>query len=350
MSAVETIKEVISRIKSAKEKLKSWLTNAGVTVPDGTKLDGMVEMLDDVSVSGGDDSEYIDGGFLFARNVQISIDKIYTVLKKIRNFYSMEWMFQNCTQLNSVDLSFLNTNKVEKMNGLFGNCSKITELNMSGFDTRSVKNMASMFSGCSKLKHIDLSSFDTSKTEFFGSMFEGCSMLTEIDVSGFDTSNAVNMYGMFSNCSMLEELDLSSFDTSNVTKMNNMFYGCQSLKNLLYFSAMNGAGLSIYFPKGSSSKRYSLKRLTFRNDLPDGKYAIRSAVDISYCSMERSGFLEMIGTITDVSALGLSESVTKIAITGNPCVTGTLSDGTACDVLNDEDRSIATAKGWTLVE
>lgn len=84
--------------------------------------------------------------------------------------------------------------------------------------------------------------------------------------------------------------------------------------------------------------------------MPDGKYAIRSAVDISYCSMERSGFLEMIGTITDVSALGLSESVTKIAITGNPCVTGTLSDGTACDVLNDEDRSIATAKGWTLVE
>lgn len=65
MSAVEMIKTAIARIKSAKEKLRTWLTNAGVTVPDGTKLDGMVDMLDDVSVSGGDDWEITDASRLF---------------------------------------------------------------------------------------------------------------------------------------------------------------------------------------------------------------------------------------------------------------------------------------------
>lgn len=84
--------------------------------------------------------------------------------------------------------------------------------------------------------------------------------------------------------------------------------------------------------------------------MPEGKYAIRSEINISYCNMERSGFLEMIDTITDVSSLSLSSSYKKITITGNPCVTGSLSDGTACETLTDEDRSIATTKGWTLVE
>ena len=50
----------------------------------------------------------------------------------------------------------------------------------------------------------------------------------------------------------------------------------------------------------------------------------------------------MFNTLPDVSALGLNSNYTKITITGNPCV----KDGT----LSSEDRAIATAKGWTLVE
>ena len=62
-------------------------------------------------------------------------------------------------------------------------------------------------------------------------------------------------------------------------------------------------------------------------------------------------FVEMVESLQDIN--GESDSVknyAKITITGNPCVTGKLSDGTVCDVLTDTDRAIATTKGWTLIE
>ena len=180
-------------------------------------------------------------------------------------------------------------------------------------------------------------------------MFYKCYALRAIDLSKFDTSNVSDMAQLFNDCNIIEKIDFSTIETSSVRAMYSIFEKCVKLKEIIGFSSVNIKQGNIGFPKGSSSKRYSLKRLTFRNDLPDGKYAIRSAINISYCSMERSGFLEMIDTITDVSSLGLSASYTKITITGNPCVTGTLADGTACDVLTDADLSIATSKGWTIV-
>ena len=58
----------------------------------------------------------------------------------------------------------------------------------------------------------------------------------------------------------------------------------------------------------------------------------------------------MFNTLPDVSTQTYSENYKKITLTGNPCITGTLKDGTTCETLTDEDRAIATNKGWTLVE
>lgn len=69
--------------------------------------------------------------------------------------------------------------------------------------------------------------------------------------------------------------------------------------------------------------------------------AIRSAIYIPYCSFDRDGMVEMFNTLPDVSNLGLGANNVKITITGNPCIT----DGT----LTDEDKMIATEKGWVLV-
>ena len=47
--------------------------------------------------------------------------------------------------------------------------------------------MSGMFSGCSSLASLDLSSLDTSKVESMSYMFSGCSSLASLDVSGLDT-------------------------------------------------------------------------------------------------------------------------------------------------------------------
>ena len=125
--------------------------------------------------------------------------------------------------------------------------------------------------------------------------------------------------------------------------MSGIFSYCTALAEILGFSAMCAEGLDVGLPKGGQySGTFALRRLTFRTDLPDGQYSIRSNIDIRYCSFDRAGMVEMFGTLPDLNGSGVSTSNRKITITANPCV----KNGT----LTSADRSIATAKGWTLVE
>ena len=145
---------------------------------------------------------------------------------------STAYMFQNCYNLTSLDLSSFDTSKVTDMNQMFYYCYNLTSLDLSNFDTSNVTSMRDMFNNCYNLTSLDLSSFDTSKvTSMFG-MFNNCSKLTSLDLPSFDTSHVTSMSSMFSRCSKLSSLDLSSFDTSNVASMYSMFYGCSSLTSL----------------------------------------------------------------------------------------------------------------------
>ena len=115
---------------------------------------------------------------------------------------------------------------------MFRNCSNLISLDLSGFDTSDVIAMDGMFDGCENLTTLDLSNFDTSNLDSMWSMFLNCENLTSLDLSSFDTSKVKNMFSMFENCHHLIELDLSSFDTSKVENMRNMFWGCDSLTTI----------------------------------------------------------------------------------------------------------------------
>lgn len=99
-------------------------------------------------------------------------------------------------------------------------------------DTSNVTYMEYMFEGCSNLTSLDLSSFDTSNVTSMYSMFDHCTSLTSLDLSNFDTSNVTRMNFMFWNCSSLTTLNLSNWDTSKVTSYSNMFRDCSSLSTV----------------------------------------------------------------------------------------------------------------------
>ena len=63
---------------------------------------------------------------------------------------------------------------------------------------------------------LDISMLDTGKVESFTSMFFCCNKLKELNLLNLDTAKAVDMGCMFWNCSSLIELDLSSFNTELV--------------------------------------------------------------------------------------------------------------------------------------
>ena len=94
------------------------------------------------------------------------------------------------------------------MNYMFDGCSALESLNLTNFNTAEVTNMSYMFKGCSALTSLDLTNFNTAKVEYMSNMFEGCSALTTIYVS-------------------------DKFVTSQVTYSDDMFNGCKSLKGFI---------------------------------------------------------------------------------------------------------------------
>ena len=282
---------------------------------DGYSLDAMPDAIRGIQGGGGADFEISDASYLF--------------------YGGARWDYKDV---------FLNalTDKLTGIKGMFYNCATLQNIDLSRFDTSSITDMSYIFYGCTLLENVEISNLNTSKVTQLSSMFCNCSNLKEIDLSSFDTSRCVTLSQFVMNCSKLKKINLSNFDTARTTDFSNIFSGCKELEEIIGFSATNKSGINIYFPYGTSSAYPAkLKRLVFRTDLPEGTYSIRSAINIKYCAFERTGMVEMFNSLPDISGLSLSASYKKITITGNPCVV----DGT----LTDDDKAIATNKGWTLV-
>ena len=143
-----------------------------------------------------------------------------------------QFLFNNLTNLKSIEFDNFSTIGTNNMLGTFQNCKALTTLDLSTFDTSSVTNMANMFLECSNLTILDVSGFDTSSATNMAYMFRGCSGLTTLDVSKFNTNNVTNMQAMFFECSSLTTIDVSEFDTSSVTTMKEMFKNCKKVNSL----------------------------------------------------------------------------------------------------------------------
>jgi surface protein len=84
-------------------------------------------------------------------------------MKKITNQFNMSYMFDNCYELSSLDLSKFNTENVTNMKYMFDNCWELSSLDLSNFNTAKVEDMSYMFSDCWELSSLDLSNFYTAK-------------------------------------------------------------------------------------------------------------------------------------------------------------------------------------------
>lgn len=311
-----SIQSEINRIKAAAAAIAASIKNKGVTVPDGTKLDGMAALVDSIqtgSGSGGDVPAISDASYFFYQGARV--DEFESLKKCVSKPSKMQYMFASAT-IQNLDLSWLDTSAVTNMNNAFYSLKGTPTLDLRCLDTSNVTNMSYALAYC-EAEQILLDGIDTSHVTDMSYMCNACKYLTSIDFSGIDTSQVNNMAGIFGYCTALTEI--------------------------LGFSATCMDGLNIGLPKGGQySGAYALRRLTFRTDLPDGQYSIRSNIDIRYCSFDRAGMVEMFESLPDLNGSGVSTSNRKITIISNPCV----KDGS----LTSEDRSIATAKGWTLVE
>ena len=114
-------------------------------------------------------------------------------------------------------LEYLNTSEVTYMNYMFYDCSDLTSIDVSHFNTDKVTNMSGMFSYCQKIKSLDLSSFNTAKLEAMDYMFSMCINLQTIYVSdGWSTVAVDDSENMFDYCEDLVGGKGTAYDSDHV--------------------------------------------------------------------------------------------------------------------------------------
>lgn len=202
------------------------------------------------------------------------------------------------------DFSNLDFSAVRDWDYMFYYCTNLQEIDCRGFNLTDETTLTYMFRSCSNLSSIITDGLDTSNIESVSRLFQGCTSLKSVDLSQWSTSSLTNLAYIFSGCSGLTSVNMSGWDLSRLTTdalMRYAFYGCTSLTEL------------------------NMDGVTF----PD--YNINMELD--NCTA-----LTVESLLSILNSLPQLDGHTRTLFIG--------SDNLA--KLSDEQKAIATNKGWTL--
>ena len=72
----------------------------------------------------------------------------------------MAYMFNQCNKLKEIKgINNFDTSKVTAMETMFNECRELEYLDLSNFDTYNIENMSFMFNKCNNLKYLNLLNF-----------------------------------------------------------------------------------------------------------------------------------------------------------------------------------------------
>lgn len=157
---------------------------------------------------------------------------------------SCKGWFRKCAYLSKIEgMENLNTEQVTDMSSMFENCSELKSIDLSHFDTKNVTTMEKMFHGIGASYYdispvkLDLSKFNTSKVENMKEMFVSAWQITSLDLRGFDMSKVTTTESMFADCYYLASIYADNWSNhSNITTSKGMFNNCGSLKGAVAFT------------------------------------------------------------------------------------------------------------------
>lgn len=226
---------------------------------------------------------------------------------------SLSGLFSNMTDLESVNLTGLDTSHITDMSNMFFNTPKLTTIiGIENLDTHNVKNMGGMFESVvnintnpqefqsynpnGSLTSLDLSNWDVSNVTNMSYMFAGQSQLTKLgDLSHWNTSKVTNMSGMFFILSNLPDdaLQNLNWDTSQVTDMSYMFSRMNKQKDLSFVNNWNTSKVTdmsyMFFYDPALEKldlsNWDTSSVGLKKDAQNYSLAVMFANDISLTSV-----------------------------------------------------------------
>ena len=146
-------------------------------------------------------------------------------------------------------------------------------------------------------------------------MFYYCYKLTTVPL--LDTSNVTDMSSMFYKCSALTTIP--ALNTSNVTSMRDMFHGCKSLTVVPQLDMSKVTDATYMFQECNNIEAVHMININTRLDLYLDKLTREAIVEVIGNLMPQTGKTETLGLGTNNLAK-----------------------------LTEEDKKVATDKGWIL--
>lgn len=275
----------------------------------------------------------------------------------------MKNMFSGCCRLRTVPL--FDTTNVTEMDNMFNGCSSL--ITVPAFNTSQCRSTNNMFRDCWSLESVPL--FDTSNVTTMGYMFYNCYSLAH--VPDFNTSNVTSMSYMFYYCYTLPQIpcfntskvtsatrmlqyctrlmEVPQLDTSSMTDTSYMFFGCENIRSVPFLNTSKATSMTCMFYNCYSLEEvsdldvslagsldslfntcYSLSRVTIKTET--GTWDNPKSFAVYNAQMSRAALVALFNSLPVISAAA------NLSIGLNP--------GTS--ELTDEDKAIATGKGWTL--
>ena len=259
----------------------------------------------------------------------------------------------NKSDAKNVDLTMISPKNETSLDNLFYKNNNLTHINASNWDTSNITSLAFTFASMDNLESVDFADWDVSHVTTFFGMFDASNKIENIDVSKWDTSSAINMGWMF-NRNNLKHLDVSNFNTSKVTNMFAMFSGSHSLTQLdiSNFDTSNVLDFGGAFRNWAKvCEELNISGLNFTKVMSMKNTFLNTAFKVIRCDGLRLPNIDMSNI-----GLNYSTELTVDSIVGLLNALPQSDKGYSFQIgsvnitkLSDEQKAIATNKGWTLI-
>lgn len=370
---MSTIAEEIQRIKQAKSGIKASIINKGVAVDDAATLDAYPALIDSIQTGGGTGQSTLQEKTIsIAANTTTEIvpDNGYDGMTKVTVTTKVKPAIYDGTRLALSTFSTIpdyDYSQIQNADYLFNGCNYLTKLGRR-LDCRNMVIGTGMFMSCHNLQFVtNMTPSSVLVLQFLANtgnmtkmdkMFAYCTNLIGVSSSkkmgSLQTDACTTMRSMFYADKMLSVVPMFT-STSNVTDMGFMFWGCND------FDAFNcDYDMSKVTDIEGMFTNSTITSFT-RNNVPLDFSSVTNATD----AFKGCTNLTTLAGFTDLKAsLSLSdcpltvESINNVInemydFTGNGLIPeegqGTLTLGpNNLAKLSDEEKAVATNKGWTL--
>lgn len=290
----------------------------------------------------------------------------------------MQSAFSTCSSAKTINLPNNVQNSITTMLGTFGSCSRLETVVMPT-SMNACTSFSNAFFGCSSLRSVTFPSSTTSLTNC-SQMFNGCSNLTSVTFpTSIGSGTGPNMGGAFTNCVNIETITLpANMGTSPFS--SGLFQGCTNLKTitlpttqmsgllnldnmisqcgaLTTINNLNKLGSLTATPKLSANsfqnQTYALTSLSF-----SCPFTSLSLNGISPLQFNKLNSLRLLNSANNqwtgaspqinVSYCDLGIAALDQLFTDLTTIVGKTINITGCTGAAGCNRSIATAKGWTV--